>query len=270
MSDLVTGQLPGAGGVGISYQIDGPEDAPWLILSNSLATDRRMWAPQIDALCVSRRVLRYDTRGHGQSEAGQAPYSFDQLTGDVLALCDALEIERADFLGLSLGGMTGLALALRAPERVGRLVCCDARADAPEPYKAMWDGNIAQLHKTGISGLREPTIGRWFTPAFLESPENAAALDTVRDMIQTTSPIGYEGVARLLQTLDLRDKLATLQTDTLYITGAADMAAPVAVMHDMADNTPRASLTVLPDAAHLSNIEQPVAFIDAIKGFLSL
>jgi len=270
LSTGVTGILPGAGGVGISYQVEGPEDAPWLILSNSLATDRRMWEPQIDVLRASRRVLRYDTRGHGQSEAGQAPYSFDQLTGDVLALCDALAIERADFLGLSLGGMTGLALAMRAPERVGRLVCCDARASAPEPYKAMWDGNIARLHEVGMAGLLEPTIGRWFTEAFLEAPENAEALDIVRSMIRATSPVGYEGVARLLQTLDLQGGLATLRSDTLYITGEADMAAPVAVMQDMADSTPGASLTVLPNAAHLSSIEQPMAFIDAIKGFLSL
>jgi 3-oxoadipate enol-lactonase len=266
----MTGVLPGAGGVEISYQIDGPDDAPWLILSNSLATDRRMWEPQMEALRAARRVLRYDTRGHGKSGAGQAPYSFEQLTGDVLALCDKLSIEHADFLGLSLGGMTGLALAMRAPERVGRLVCCDARANAPEPYKAMWDGNIARLHEVGMAGLTEPTISRWFTASFLDAAENNETLGIVRSMIRGTSPQGYEGVARLLQTLDLQGGLATLRPDTLYVTGAADMAAPVAVMQEMADETPGASLTVLPNAAHLSNIEQPVAFNNAISGFLGL
>jgi len=270
LSSAARGVLPGADGVGISYLVEGPEDAPWLILSNSLATDRRMWEPQIDVLRASRRVLRYDTRGHGQSEAGQAPYNFDQLTGDVLALCDGLSIERADFLGVSLGGMTGLAFAMRAPERVRRLVCCDARANAPDPYKAMWDGNIARLHDVGMAGLIEPTIGRWFTAPFLEAPENTETLEIVRSMIGGTSPVGYEGVARLLQSLDLLDGLAALQTETLYITGEADMAAPVAVMQEMADCTPDSSLVVLPNAAHLSNIEQPEAFISAINGFLSL
>jgi 3-oxoadipate enol-lactonase len=270
MSAVLTGMLPGAGGVGISYLVEGPEDAPWLILSNSLATDRRMWEPQIDVLHASRRVLRYDTRGHGQSEAGRAPYNFDQLTGDVLALCDALSIERADFLGLSLGGMTGLALAMRAPEKVRRLVCCDARARAPEPYKAMWDSNIARLHEVGMAGLVETTLGRWFTEPFLDAPEHTETLESVRSMIRDTSPVGYEGVARLLQSLDLQDGLATLRPATLYVTGDADMAAPVAVMQDMADRTPGASLTVVSNAAHMSNIEQPEAFTNAIKGFLSL
>ena len=270
MSAPKTGVLPGAGGTAIAYQIEGADGAPWLILSNSLATDRRVWGPQMASLAAARRVLRYDTRGHGQSEAGQAPYDFDQLTGDVLALCDALAIDRADFMGISLGGMTGLALALRAPERVGRLVCCDARASAPEPYKAMWDGNIERLHNVGIAGLVEPTLERWFTAPFLAAQENAATLDGVRAMIAATSAVGYEGTARLLQSLDLLERLEDLSCETLYVTGESDLAAPVAVMQEMADRTPVASLTVLPQAAHLSNIEQPQAFTDAIRGFLAL
>lgn len=269
MSAVLKGSVSGVGGVKISYQVEGPENAPWLILSNSLATDRRMWDAQMDVFLASRRVLRYDTRGHGQSESVQGPYTFDQLTGDVLALYDALSIERADFLGLSLGGMTGLALAIRAPEKVGKLICCDARAQAPEPYKAMWDGNIARLHEVGIDGMVEPTIGRWFTAPYLEAPENAAVLDVVRSMIKGTSPAGYEGVARLLQTLDLQGQLASIKSETLYVTGEADMAAPVAAMQEMADLT-GVTLTVIPNAAHLSSIEQPEAFIDAVSAFLNL
>jgi 3-oxoadipate enol-lactonase len=166
--------------------------------------------------------------------------------------------------------MTGLALAMRAPERVGRLVCCDARADAPDPYKAIWDVNIARLHEVGIDNLVEPTLGRWFTAPFVDAVENTATLDVVREMIRATSPVGYEGAARLLQSLDLLSGLPSLACDTLYITGEADMAAPVAVMQVMADQTPDAKFTVLPNAAHLSNMEQPDAFIDAIGEFLSL
>jgi 3-oxoadipate enol-lactonase len=199
-----------------------------------------MWDAQIDAFAATRRVLRYDTRGHGQSGAGKAPYDFDMLTGDILALFDALGIERADFVGVSLGGMTGLALALRAPDRVHRLVCSDARADAPEPYRAIWDANIARLHAEGLGALIEPTLARWFTGDFLRAPENAATLKGVRDMIAATSPTGYEGVGRLLQSLDLLGRLGDLGCPTLYVTGAADMAAPVAVVREMADRTPDA------------------------------
>lgn len=267
---MQAGRLPGAGGVEIAWQVDGPEGEPWLILSNSLGTDRRMWTPQLAALTAARRVLRYDTRGHGQSDAGTPPYDFGQVTGDVLALCKALDIRRADFMGISLGGMTGLALAQRAPDLIGRLVCADARADAPPPYKAIWDANIGRLHANGLDALVEPTLERWFTPGFLADAANAATLDLVRDMIGATAPAGYEGAARLLQSLDLLGGLGGLHCDTLYVTGAADMAAPVAVMQDMADRTPGAALTVLPDAAHLSNLEQPAAFLDAVRGHLAL
>ncbi len=259
-----------ADGVKIAYSVEGKAGAPWLILSNSLATDRRVWDPQMEALSASYRVLRYDTRGHGRSGPGQAPYTLEGLSGDVLELCGALGIERADFMGISLGGMTGLALAMRAPDLVGRLVCCDARADAPEPYKAIWDTNIARLHDVGIAGIVEPTLERWFTAAYLANEANAATLATVRDMISATSATGYEGVARALQALDLKGGLSALKCPTLYVVGEHDMAAPAAVMQEMADLSPDASLAVLPDAAHLSNMEQPGAFNAAIRGFLNL
>lgn len=264
------GVLQSEDGVKISYSVEGKANAPWLILSNSLATDRHVWDPQMEALSASYRVLRYDTRGHGKSGPGQAPYTLEELSGDALALCTKLGIERADFMGISLGGMTGLALAMRAPGLVGRLVCCDARADAPAPYKAIWDTNIARLHEIGIAKIVEPTLERWFTPAYLADATNSATLGAVRDMISATSATGYEGVARALQALDLKGGLATLSCPTLYIVGEHDMAAPVAVMQEMADLSPNASLTVLPDAAHLSNMEQPEAFNAAIRGFLNL
>ncbi|MEP1209560.1 MAG: alpha/beta fold hydrolase [Rhizobiaceae bacterium] len=270
MSPAVCGLVPGSGGTLIAYQVDGPIGAPWLILSNSLASDRRVWGPQINALTSKYRVLRYDTRGHGDSQPGTAPYDFGQLTEDVHVLFETLEIERADFMGISLGGMTGLAFAMCAPERVGRLICCDARASAPPPYKTIWENNIAKLQEVGMNGLVEPTLERWFTPEFLTAPENASVLATVRSMFAATSPIGYEGTARALQNLDMLDGLPNLKCETLYIVGEADMAAPVDVMRDMADRTPRAALKVLPNASHLSNIEQPAAFNSAVSDFLSL
>ncbi|MEP1929663.1 MAG: alpha/beta fold hydrolase [Roseibium sp.] len=268
MSLSVSGSVAGAGGAMISYQIDGPQDAPWLILSNSLATDRRLWEPQMAGLTASRRVLRYDTRGHGKSDPGQAPYSFDELTDDVLALCAAIGIQRADFMGISLGGMTGLALALREPKLIGRLVCCDARADAPAPYQAIWDANIAKLDEVGIGGLIDPTMQRWFTGPFLVDAENAELLDLVRQMIASTSPVGYKGAAQCLQSLDLLKDLGQIECPTLYATGENDMAATVAVMEDMTSRTPNSVFKIVPDAAHLSNLEQPKTFLAIAQEFL--
>jgi 3-oxoadipate enol-lactonase len=270
MNNLNTGEVTAPDGVRISYHVEGPEGAPWIVLSNSLATDRRVWDPQISALTACRRVLRYDGRGHGASDPGTAPYTFEQLAGDVIALMDHLDIETADFMGISLGGMTGLKLALSHPGRIGRLVCCDARAVAPEAYKAMWDGNIAVLQQGGIAALVEPTLGRWFTADFVADPANAAQLTTVRAMINATAGVGYEGVARCLQTLDMLKDLPTISCPVLYVTGEFDPAAPVDAMQAMAEATPGAEFTMIEGAAHLSNLEQPARFSAAIKGFLIL
>ena len=124
-------------GIELFVQIEGPEGAPWLICSNSLGSTHRMWAAQMDFFTTRHRVLRYDTRGHGQSGAPAAPYALDDLVLDVVGLMDRHDIDKADFIGLSLGGMTGLGLGLDHADRIDRLICCDARADAPPAYAAM-------------------------------------------------------------------------------------------------------------------------------------
>lgn len=266
MTDTLTLQ----DGISINYRIDGPEGADWIILSNSLATDLRLWDAEVEYLSQSMRVLRYDTRGHGQSDASPAPYTFDLLCGDLVALMDHLSIEKADIMGISLGGMIALAMGINHPERVGRILCCDARADAPAPYKAIWDGNIARLHSDGLATLCEPTLQRWFTEPFLAEAANKPKLDVVRAMFNATAPDGYEGVARCLQSLDLLADLSKITQPVLYVTGAGDMAAPVAVMQAMSDATPNSRFDVIESAAHLSNLEQPKAFEMIISDFLAL
>ena len=256
-------------GVTLAYQIDGPADGDWIILSNSLATDMRLFDYEASYLGQTRQVLRYDTRGHGQSSATQPPYSFPDLVGDLVALMDHLQIAKADFLGVSLGGMTALAMGVAHPDRVGRIACCDARADAPDPYKAIWDGNIAKMHAENLDALCEPTLTRWFTAEFLEDTANTSKLDVVRDMFKTTSPDGYEGCARCLQTLDLLPSLPNMGAETLFMTGDQDVAAPAAVMQAMADATPNGSFALIEDAAHLSNLEQPKRFQEQISQFFS-
>lgn len=270
MNTPITGQLHLTPALQITYRIDGPQDADWIILSNSLATDMRLWDHEVALLSKTMRVLRYDTRGHGQSDASPAPYTFDQLNADVIALMDHLSIAKADIMGISLGGMTALAMGLGHPDRINRIICCDARADAPAPYKAIWDTNIERLHAVGLDALCEPTLQRWFTEPYLADAAKKPKLDIVRAMFQTTAPDGYEGVARCLQSLNMQGELPNLPHQVLYITGANDMAAPVAVMQAMCDATPNAQFEVIADAAHLSNLEQPEKFGKIICDFLGL
>ncbi|MEP3275448.1 MAG: alpha/beta fold hydrolase [Stappiaceae bacterium] len=251
----------GADGVSLSYSVTG--SGPWLVLSNSLATNKEMWQPQLAEFAKSYTVLTYDTRGHGMSGTGNAPYNFSVLASDVVAIMTKLNIASAKFLGLSLGGMTGLALALEHPEKLDSLVCCDARADAPEPYKAIWDQNITRLHEGGMSAIADGTLARWFSTPFNAEPENAETIDKIRRMILSTPPEGYEAAARCLQSLDLLKDLSQITVPTSYIVGEFDMAAPLSVMQDMASRTSGGTLRTIPGAAHLSNVEKPNEFLSA-------
>ena len=247
-------------GTRISYSVGG--SGPWLILSNSLATDRAMWAPQLAALQKRFTVLTYDTRGHGSSGVSDAEFGFDRLALDVTELMDHIGSDRARFMGLSLGGMTGLQLALAHADRIESVVCCDARADAPEAYKAMWDTNIA-LSEKGMEEIADSTLPRWFSPAFHADPANQASLENIREMILRTPPEGYRKAARCLQSLDLLRLLDQIRRPVQFIVGEVDPAAPLPVVQDMADRIDGAEVHVIAGAAHLSNLENPDAFLAA-------
>ena len=220
-------------------------DPAWLILSTSIASDHTMWDPQIPALTTRYRVLRYDTRGHGLSDAPDGPYSFDLLVEDVIALMDSHGIDKATFMGLSLGGMTGLGLALKHPGRIEKLVCCDARADAPEPYVKGWDERIALVDRAGMQGILGATVERWLTPAFRK--ENPEVVARVEQMILSTPVAGYKGAAAALKQLDYLKDLARITVPTLFVVGAEDAGAPPDVMQRMADAVPGARLAVVPE-----------------------
>jgi 3-oxoadipate enol-lactonase len=243
-------------------------DPAWLILSTSIASDHTMWDPQIPALTTRYRVLRYDTRGHGLSDAPDGPYSFDMLVEDVIALMDAHGIDKASFMGLSLGGMTGLGLAVQHPERVEKLVCCDARADAPEPYVKGWDERIALVEQSGMQGILAATVERWLTPAFRK--ENPEVVARVEQMILSTPVAGYKGAAAALKNLDYLKDLPRLTVPTLFVVGAEDAGAPPDVMQRMADAVAGARLAVIPNAAHVANIDNAPGFHEAVAAFLGL
>ncbi len=253
----------------LAYRIDGDANKPWLILSNSLATDHSMWEPQLEALLPHRRLLRFDTRGHGDSSVPPGPYSFEHLVGDVIGLMDALQIDSADFMGLSLGGMTALGLALDHPDRIGRIICADARADAPEAYRQMWPAMIARAREAGMEGVAEPTLERWLSADFHADAANQSTIESTGRMIRRTPVEGYAGCAGALIALDYHRHLPKLSVPALYIVGEHDPAAPPEVMRAMAEATPGADFVLIRDAAHLSNVEQPDRFNDIVVDWLT-
>ncbi|WP_419760380.1 3-oxoadipate enol-lactonase [Acidisoma sp.] len=254
------------GGFARNFRVDGPDGKPWLVLSNSLAADLSMWDPQAERLAARFRVLRYDTRGHGLSETPPGPYELRDLVQDVVDLLDHVGIERASFMGLSLGGMTGLGLALDHPARVERLICCDARADAPEAYVKGWTDRIAMVAKSGTQAIATATVERW-----LSARTRAARPELVRrleEMIAATSDVGYMGCAGALQRLDYRSRLPSIACPTLFIVGALDGATPPEVMADMAERVPRAKFSIVPEAAHISNLDNIPDFDAVADAFL--
>ena len=251
-----------------NVRIEGAVGAPWLVLSNSLATDLSLWDPQVEVLAQHFRVLRYDTRGHGLTETPSGPYALADLVRDVVDLLDHFEIERTSFMGLSLGGMTGLGLALDYPGHVERLVCCDARADAPAPYVEGWTSRIAAVAKLGTHAIASATVERWLSPrSRTERPELVRRLE---EMIGATSDAGYMACAGALQRLDYLARLHHIACASLFMVGSLDAAAPPEVMADMAERVPGAQFAVVPDAAHIANLDNTDDF-DAIVGrFLDL
>ena len=256
-----------ANGISFNTQVEGSEGAPWVTFSNSLACNLSMWDGQVAALQNDYRILRYDTRGHGGTDAPEGPYSFDMLVGDVIGLWDALGIERGHFIGLSLGGMTALGLALGHGGRLSSITVCNARAEAVPEFRDIWDTRIATVRAKGMEPTIDTTLERWFTPAFAAG--DPPVLDHVRDMIRSTAPEGYIGCARALQGLDYLPRLGGISTPALFIAGSGDGATPPEGMRAMHQAVANSRYVELDPAAHISNLEQPEAFNDAISGFLA-
>ena len=250
--------------VDLAIRIDGDAGRPWIVLLNGLATDCSSWDSSVPALTQTHRVLRYDARGHGRSSTPPGPYTFADLTSDVLGLMDLCGIEKADLLGLSMGGMTALGLAIDHEDRVGRVICCAARADAPAAFVASWDSRIATIQASGgMSGVATSLLDRWFTAEFRNAhPE---AVQAAAAMIEATDPKGYIACAEALKQLDYKRSLARVRAPTLFVCGAQDEAAPSVAMREMAALTPGSAYDEVNPGAHLCNIEDPGRF-NAIVG----
>ena len=236
-----------------NYLLEGPEDAPVLVLSNSLGTALGMWGDQASVLRERFRLLRYDTRGHGASPAPPGPYSVGELGGDVISLLDRLGVERASFCGLSIGGMTGMWLAAEEPERIECLVlCCTSALLGP---KSVWDERIATARGKGMAALVDGVIERWFTPAF--RAENPGTVERMARTLRETDPEGYAGCCAAIRDMDLHGRLPSIQAPTLVVSGADDPATPPEHGRSIADAIPGARFEVVPRAAHIANVEQP-------------
>lgn len=257
-------QLATDDGVSLHYRLEGPEDAPVLVMSNSLGTDHTMWDPQMPALLQRFRVLRYDTRGHGKSSVPKAPYQVDRLGKDVLALMGALDIPKAMFCGLSMGGMTGMWLGVNAPDRFSKLVLCNTAAKIGT--EQVWNDRIATVRKSGMAAITPGGIQRWLTEGFIKT--NPEMVEKVSALLLSTDPEGYCLACGAVRDMDQRESVAAIRAPTLVIAGTYDLPTPASDGKLLADTIPNARYVELP-AAHLSNVEVVADFTKELTGFLA-
>jgi 3-oxoadipate enol-lactonase len=253
-------------GTQLHYRVDGAEraDAPWLVLSNSLGADLSMWAPQVEAFAAHFRLLRYDTRGHGHSATPPGPYTIEQLSGDVLGLLDALKIERAHFCGISMGGLTGMALAARHPERLSRVVLSNtaARIGSPE----VWVPRAQRAREEGMRAIADAVLPRWFSAPFIAAEPLVFA--AIRDVFVHTDNAGYAWNCEAIDAADLRGEIAGIRLPTLVIAGTHDLSTPAEQGRALASGIPGARYVEL-DAFHISNIEKAGEFTRTVVDFLT-
>lgn len=250
-------------GVRINYQFDGPEGRPVLVLSNSLGTDFSMWEPQVVPFTQHFRLLRYDQRGHGRSDAPVGPYTMERLGRDVLGLLDGLGLKKVYFCGLSMGGMTGMWLGANAGDRFERIALCNTSGDTTHPE--IWDQRMETVRKQGMQTIAAASPERWFTKTFRE--RETAIVARICAMVAATNPEGYLGCCGAIRNNHQHDSLSRITVPTLVIAGAEDPATPPAAGRAVAERIKGSKYVELP-AAHLSNIELPERFTAEVLGFL--
>lgn len=254
------------GNIDVSCGIEGKEEAPWVILSHSLGSCMEMWGPQMGDMGRHFRVLRYDTRGHGGSEATPPPYTLEGLAADAVGLMDALNIAEAHWVGISMGGMIGQAMALGYPRRLRSLALCDTAAIVSAEAQSVWEERIDRVRSLGMASVVEETLSRWFTPPFLAKPP--PEVERIRAHLLKTPVEGYIGCSEAIRRLNYLPRLPEIRIPTLILVGDQDPGTPVGASLAMHERIPGSRLVVLPEAAHLSNIEQAEAFTRNLLDFL--
>lgn len=246
------------------YRLEGANDKPVLVLSHSIGTDHGMWEPQMPDLLSHYQVLRYDTRGHGASDAPNAEYSMELLAQDALALADRLGIPQFAWCGLSLGGMIGQWIAANSPTRITALVLANSTAfHAPA---SNWDVRRKIVLEQGMAGIADMVMQRFFSPETLARKDPYA--EAIRSLLLGTNPVGYAGCCSAIRDMDNRSLLGKIRVPTLVISGGRDQSTPWNGHGDvLAEGIPGAKVLHLP-AAHLSNIERPRSFTAGVLNFL--
>lgn len=250
----------------IHCELSGKKQAPVVALSHSLACSMVMWQPQLDLLESYFQVLRYDTRGHGGSDAPPGPYTLDQLVDDAVGILDQLGFDRVHWVGLSMGGMIGQGLALSHPDRIERLVLADTAAIIADEAQPIWQERIDDVRKEGMQVVAQSTLERWFTADYLK--KNPPEIEEIRRQILATPVAGYIGCSEAIRRLDYLSRLSAIQNPTLIMVGADDPGTPVSASEAMHAQIKNSKLVVIPDAAHLSNIEQSQLFNDNLMAFV--
>jgi len=250
--------------VTLNYQIDGNASAPPLLLSNSLGTSFEMWEPQMAALSARFRVIRYDSRGHGRSTVTPGPYTIEQVATDAVGLLDALDVPRAHFCGLSMGGMVGMWLGINAPQRIDRLVLANTAAKIGTAE--LWNARIDAVRQGGMASIASAVLARWFSSQLLEAP--TPIITRMRATLEAVSAEGYVASCAAVRDMDQRHLVSRIHAPTLVITGTEDFATPAADGRYVAEHVPNARYVELP-AAHLSNVQAAPAFTQALLSFLT-
>jgi 3-oxoadipate enol-lactonase len=253
-------------GLRMAYRIDGGATAPAVLLHHPLATDHTFWDETTAGLTDRYRVVRFDARGHGATEAAAAPYTFATLTGDAIGLMDHLGIARAGFVGLSMGGMIAQFLGARFPDRVTALVIAASSSRVAPELRPLWRDRVVAARRDGMRSQVEPALGRWLSEANRrDRPELVARC---RRLIEATSLDGYAGWCGAIETLETSVLLPTIQVPTLVVAGALDPATPPAASEVICNGIPGARMAVVPSTSHMIAIEDPAAFLATIRPFL--
>jgi 3-oxoadipate enol-lactonase len=251
-------------GVRLAYRVDGLQDAPTVVLVNSLGTDLRIWDTQVASLSQRFRVVRYDCRGHGASAVPTEPYTFEQLGLDLLALLDTLQIERAHICGLSLGGIIALWLASQHPERVDRAVFANTAARIGT--EEIWDARIDAVKMGGMAAIRDAVLARFLSDGFRQ--RHPEVVQQISEMVEATNPVGYIGACVALRNADLRGTISTIRAPSLIIGSELDESTPISQAQELHATIAGSELVIFPQTAHLSSVEQPEAFTANIVRFL--
>lgn len=258
--------LIGTNGIEIHCEISKEKDTPVVVLSHSLSCGMAMWEPQLEVLEPHFRVLRYDMRGHGKSEAPKGAYTLDQLAADVIGLLDVFGLDRVHFVGLSIGGMIGQCLALKYSDRLRSLSLCDTAPVIPEEAKPLFEERMTRARDGGMEALVQETLERWFTQPYLN--QNPPEVDHIRKQILGTPVAGFIGCSHAILGLNFVERLSEIKLPTLIIVGEDDPGTPVEASQAIHQRIGNSKLVVLPSAAHLSNIEQADAFNAALISFM--